>query len=169
MYASVPKPGNLFRSLALGVSLALALTSARADAPRLANLSTRGPVGTGANIMIAGLVLGPGTADTVLIRAVGPGLLNLGVTNVLAAPVLSLYDSKGNLLQSNQGWGNGNATAAIMSAAGALRSIPAAAIRRWLRPCRRAPTPRKSRAPAAARATCSWRCTRWAPRPPPPG
>jgi len=124
MYASVPKPGNLFRSLALGVSLALALTSARADAPRLANLSTRGPVGTGANIMIAGLVLGPGTADTVLIRAVGPGLLNLGVTNVLAAPVLSLYDSKGNLLQSNQGWGNGNATAAIMSAAGAFALNP---------------------------------------------
>ena len=120
MYARVSNPGPRLRRLALGFALAFSALAVRADAPRLANLSTRGPVGTGANIMIAGFVLGPGSPDTVLVRAVGPGLLNLGVTNVLAAPVLSLYDSKGNLLQSNQGWGNGNATASIMSSAGAF-------------------------------------------------
>ena len=97
---------------------------ARADAPRLTNLSTRGQVGTGANIMIGGLVIGSGTADTVLIRAVGPGLTQFGVSGVLEAPVLSLYDASGTLLQTNQGWGTGNATAAIMSSVGAF-ALPA--------------------------------------------
>ena len=93
---------------------------ASADSPRLSNISTRGPVGTGADIMIAGLVIGPGTPETVLIRAVGPALVPFGVSSVLTAPILSLYDSAGNLLQSNQGWGSGNATAQIMSSAGAF-------------------------------------------------
>ena len=93
---------------------------APAQAPRLSNISTRGPVGTGADIMIAGLVIGAGDPETVLIRAVGPSLVPLGVTGVLAAPVLSIFDSSGNLVQSNQGWGSGNATAAVMASAGAF-------------------------------------------------
>src|SRR5271165_7635718 len=109
----------------LGVAILSALISAgaRADSPRLFNISTRGPVGTGADIMIAGLVIGPGAPDTVLIRAVGPSLVQVlpqGSAGLLAAPVLSLFDSSGTLMQSNQGWGNGNATAAIMSSVGAF-------------------------------------------------
>ncbi len=112
------RPG--IRLTALLLALALTGVAARADLPRLGNLSTRGPVGTGANIMIAGLVIGPGTPETVLIRAVGPALTALGVSGALDAPVLALYDSGGNLVTSNQGWGNGNATAAVMSQAGAF-------------------------------------------------
>jgi uncharacterized protein (DUF1800 family) len=97
------------------------------DSPRLYNLSTRGPVGTGADIMIAGLVIGPGTPETVLIRADGPALLPLGVTGVLSAPVLSLYDSSGNLLQTNQGWSTGNASAQAMSSAGAFPLVTGSA------------------------------------------
>src|SRR5580704_12975126 len=118
-----PASGNRLRLRTAGLALALALGAVGArsqDAPRLINLSTRGPVGTGADIMIAGLVIGSGSPETVLIRADGPALAPLGVSGVLAAPVLSLYDSNGNLLQSNQGWGTGNATAAIMSSAGAF-------------------------------------------------
>jgi len=100
--------------------MAFGASDARADLPRLSNLSTRGQVGTGADIMIAGLVVGQGTPETVLVRAVGPGLAPLGVAGTLATPVLSLYDSGGNLIQSNQGWGSGNATAAIMASAGAF-------------------------------------------------
>ena len=109
-----PRYGAIVLAFLLGAALA------RAQAPRLSNISTRGPVGTGADIMIAGLVIGPGDPETVLIRAVGPSLAPLGVPGVLAAPVLSIYDSSGSLVQSNQGWGNGNATAAIMSSAGAF-------------------------------------------------
>jgi uncharacterized protein (DUF1800 family) len=105
--------------LALAVALSAAVARPQ-DSPRLSNLSTRGPVGTGADIMIAGLVIGAGSPETVLIRADGPSLVPLGVSGVLVAPVLSLYDSNGNLIQSNQGWGTGNATAAIMASVGAF-------------------------------------------------
>jgi uncharacterized protein (DUF1800 family) len=81
-------------------------------------------VGTGADIMIAGLVIGPGSPETVLIRAIGPALAPLGVSGTLPAPVLALYDSGGNVLQTNQGWGTGNATASIMASAGAF-ALPA--------------------------------------------
>ena len=116
------------RRLALALALLFgAAAAAQADSPRLTNLSTRGQVGTGADIMIAGLVVGQGSPETVLIRAVGPGLQNLGVSGALSAPVLSLYDSKGNLIESNQGWGTGNATASIMSSAGAFALNPGSA------------------------------------------
>jgi uncharacterized protein (DUF1800 family) len=104
--------------------LTLGAASLRAQSSRLFNLSTRGPVGTGADIMISGLVIGPGSPETVLIRAIGPTLggAPFNVSGVLMAPQLSLYDSAGNLIQFNQGWSspNGTATAALMSEAGAF-------------------------------------------------
>ncbi len=127
MYHCVPPPKQRFQALALAFALLVSALDARADAPRLSNLSTRGQVGTGANIMIAGLVVGQGTPETVLIRAVGPGLIPLGVSGVLKAPILSLFDSKGNLIQSNQGWGTGNATATIMASVGAFALNPGSA------------------------------------------
>ena len=120
MLAAVASMTPRFRKASVLTAFLLAASLSSAQSPRLANLSTRGQVQTGSDIMIAGLVVGPGSPDTVLIRAVGPGLTSLGVTGVLSRPVLSLYDSTGKLLQTNQGWGTGNATAAIMSAAGAF-------------------------------------------------
>jgi uncharacterized protein (DUF1800 family) len=112
-----------------GILFAFALTAALAlgQTPRLQNLSTRGQVQTGSDIMITGLVIGPGTPDTVLIRADGPALTALGVTGVLAQPILSLYNSSGTLMATNQGWSTGNATAAIMSSAGAFALTPGSA------------------------------------------
>jgi hypothetical protein len=108
-------------ALCLAAVLVLALGSAaRADAPRLINLSANGPVGTGGNILIGGFVIGQGTPETVLIRAVGPSLTMFSVRFPLLNPVLSLYDSSGNQIQTNTGWTTGNATAAIMSSAGAF-------------------------------------------------
>lgn len=62
---------------------------------------------TGGNILIAGFVVaaGPTGADeTVLIRGVGPALSGLGVPGVLSSPVLTLLDSQGAAIASNQGW-----------------------------------------------------------------
>ena len=55
----------------------------------LANISTRGSVDTGDNVMIGGFILGPdGAGDTtVLVRALGPSLGNFGVANALPDPV----------------------------------------------------------------------------------
>ena len=106
--------------IAAVLALALGTAAARADSPRLVNLSARGPVGTGANILVGGFVIGQGSPETVLIRAVGPTLVNFGVHFALLDPVLSLYDSAGVQIQTNKGWITGNATAAIMSSVGAF-------------------------------------------------
>jgi plastocyanin len=75
-----------------------------ADA-QLANISTRGFVEAGSNVMIGGFILGNGTGTTnVLIRALGPSLTGQGITGALADPTLELHDSNGALLQSNDNW-----------------------------------------------------------------
>ena len=71
----------------------------------LANISTRGFVRTGDDVMIAGFIFGNGTAsEKVIIRALGPSLTASGVANVLADPTLALYDSNGVLLISDDNW-----------------------------------------------------------------
>jgi hypothetical protein len=75
---------------------------------RLLNLSTRGRVETGDNVMIAGLIIG-GTQNTrIIVRALGPSLSNLSppVPGALADPTLELRDSQGNLLETNDDWVN---------------------------------------------------------------
>jgi hypothetical protein len=80
------------------------------SADRLANLSARVQVGTGANIVIAGLVVGgpAGSTKQILVRGVGPTLGSFGVSGVLANPVMSVYDAAvpAQLIASNTGWGN---------------------------------------------------------------
>ncbi len=72
-------------------------------ASRLVNVSIRAHVGTGDNLLIPGLTVGPGTTRTVLIRAVGPGLTAFGVGDALPAPVLALF-SGAQRLDTNTRW-----------------------------------------------------------------
>ena len=60
---------------------------------RLINLSARAYVGTGANILIGGFDIGGPSSETVLIRAVGPGLGQFNLSGTLAEPLLTVYDS----------------------------------------------------------------------------
>ncbi len=73
---------------------------------KLANISTRGFIDTGDNVMIGGFIIGPeGLGDaTVLVRAIGPSLGNFGVANALQDPTLELRDGSGALLTSNDDW-----------------------------------------------------------------
>jgi hypothetical protein len=72
---------------------------------QLANVSTRGLVQTGDNVMIGGFILGNGSGTTnVLIRALGPSLAGSGLTTVLADPSLELHDENGVLVASNDNW-----------------------------------------------------------------
>ncbi|HKP02885.1 MAG TPA: hypothetical protein VJU77_05915 [Chthoniobacterales bacterium] len=73
---------------------------------RLANISTRGFVGTGDQVMIGGVIVtGDAAASArVLIRAIGPALTNFGVTGALSDPVLELHDDNGALMASNDNW-----------------------------------------------------------------
>ncbi len=71
---------------------------------KLANLSTRGSVGAGQSVMIAGtIVTGPDTARVVF-RAMGPSLTAAGVADALADPILDLFDGNGAKVASNNNW-----------------------------------------------------------------
>src|SRR5437764_4537989 len=71
---------------------------------KLENISTRGLVQTGDNVMIAGVIVGGSGSQEVIVRALGPTLRNFGVANALADPTLELRDTNGNLIQSNDNW-----------------------------------------------------------------
>ena len=84
---------------------------------RVINMSARGQVGTGAQVLIQGFsVLGPEPLR-VLITAKGPSLSAYGVTGVLSDPVLGLYDSSGRQIASNNDVGT-------VAAGSELASIP---------------------------------------------
>ncbi|HZZ20855.1 MAG TPA: CotH kinase family protein [Opitutaceae bacterium] len=89
---------------------------------RIINFSSRGLVGSGSP-MITGVVVSGTASQQVLLRADGPSLSGFSVSNYLAQPVLQLFDSSGNLVASNTGWGtNSNAAqiATVSSAVGAF-------------------------------------------------
>jgi hypothetical protein len=68
------------------------------------NLSTRSLVSTGDNVLINGFIVTGTDPKTVVLRALGPSLSGYGVTGALADPVLSLYNSSGTLIASNDDW-----------------------------------------------------------------
>ncbi len=84
--------------------------------PRLVNISTRGIVGTGDNVMIPGFVITSDQPKQVLLRCVGPTLANYGVSGTLADPVIALNDAKGNVIFQNDNWGSAGDSAPIISA-----------------------------------------------------
>ena len=98
-----------------------------APATRLANLSARDLVQTGQNILIGGFYIGGSTAETVLIRGIGPGLnTEFGLAGWLVQPVLALY-SGGTPIYSNTIWGGDPVLAAAEATVGAY-SIPSSSL-----------------------------------------
>jgi hypothetical protein len=87
-----------------GVGLIEAYDLDRAADSRLANISTRGLVQTGTNVMIGGFIVGGEGNARVILRAIGPSLTQSGVANALADPTLQLVDENGSLLESNDNW-----------------------------------------------------------------
>jgi hypothetical protein len=69
--------------------------------PKAVNISTRGRVDVGDNIMIGGVIIAGQSSQRVLIRAIGP---SIPVTGNLADPTLELHDGNGGLLDSNNNW-----------------------------------------------------------------
>ncbi|MFL6519445.1 MAG: DVUA0089 family protein [Chthoniobacterales bacterium] len=85
----------------------------------LANLSTRGYVGTENDVMIGGFTLGAESGSVrIAIRGLGPSLAGAGLQDVLIDPALELHDSNGNVFASNDDWQNDSVSAAQLTAHG---------------------------------------------------
>jgi len=77
---------------------------------KLANLSTRGVVGTGDSALIGGFIVGDVASATIVIRALGPSLASSGVSGTLPNPTLTVYDGNGLAIAANDNWqDDGNA------------------------------------------------------------
>jgi hypothetical protein len=70
---------------------------------KLANISTRGSVQTGDNVLFAGMIVVGQTPQKVIIRATGP---SLSVPGKMENPTLELRDNNGTLLEANDDWVN---------------------------------------------------------------
>jgi hypothetical protein len=79
---------------------------------QLGNLSSRGFVGTGDNVLIGGVIVGPsGTGNAnVLVRSLGPSLGAFGVAGALPDPTIKLFNASGTQIAANDDWRSNEAT-----------------------------------------------------------
>ena len=88
-----------------GVGLVEVYDTGQTAGAQLANISTRGFVDTGNNVMIGGFILGASSGSArVAVRGIGPSLGQGGIGNPLANPTLSLHDASGTTLATNDNW-----------------------------------------------------------------
>lgn len=96
-----------------GVALVEAYDVSPNSGSQLANISTRGTIGTGEDLLISGFIIGEVDSTTVVIRALGPSLVSAGVTGTLSDPTLTVYDSNGTVIDMNDDWPEGKYAADI--------------------------------------------------------
>jgi hypothetical protein len=133
-YTAIVKSfSNAQQSATPGVAL-FEVYDLRKSASRLGNVSARGQVGTGDNILIGGLIVGGSTPKPVVVRALGPTLAQFGVTGVLADPNLQLRDGNGNLVEANNDWQQSPEAAVIIADGMAPLNAKESAIARTLSP-----------------------------------
>lgn len=89
---------------AAGVALVEVYDLDRMVDSKLGNISTRGLVQTGDNVMIGGIIVQGETNTDVLIRAIGPTLTAAGVDGALEDPTMELYNEDGTLITFNDNW-----------------------------------------------------------------
>ena len=104
-----------------GVGLVEAYDLGQMVPSKFANISTRGFVDIGDNVMIGGFIVGAGLgnngsgSEKVVVRAIGPSLIPFGVTNALQNPTLELHDGNGNTIALNDNWKEGAQAAEIQA------------------------------------------------------
>ena len=93
-----------------GVAVVEAYDLSASGTAKLANISTRGFVDTGDNVMIGGFIVGGGLgkgaagSEKVMVRAIGPSLGAAGIDGVLQDPTLELHDGNGATIGVNDNW-----------------------------------------------------------------
>jgi hypothetical protein len=85
----------------------------------LANISTRGFVKVGDEVMIGGFTLGGNNNPArIAVRALGPSLAGAGLDDVLEDPTLELYNANGTIMISNDDWTDDTQSALDLAAHG---------------------------------------------------
>lgn len=97
-----------------GIGLVEVYDLGQAAASRLAQISTRGFVQTGNDVMIGGFFVLNGT-QRVIVRAIGPSLTGVGVSGALQDTTLDLVDGNGTVLATNDNWRTGGQEAEIIA------------------------------------------------------
>ena len=93
--------------------------------PAFANISTRGFVQVGDNVMIGGFSLGGNPARArIAVRGVGPSLAQFGLSNVMADPTLELHNANGTTMLTNDNWTDDPVVAAQLSVNGLALQDP---------------------------------------------
>jgi uncharacterized repeat protein (TIGR03803 family) len=91
----------------VGIGVVEVYDLAQGASSTLANISSRGFVDVGDNVMIGGLIVGErpgGGSANVFVRGIGPSLSGAGVTSPLQDPTLEFRNSSGTLLAANDDW-----------------------------------------------------------------
>jgi hypothetical protein len=78
---------------------------------RLANISTRAVVGTGANVLIGGFIVTGTESKKVIVRGIGP---SLPLPGKMLNPMLELHDPSGAVIAANDNWGQNANSAEIV-------------------------------------------------------
>jgi hypothetical protein len=103
-----------------GIALVELYASRTTGEARFANVSARARTATGADTFIAGFNVETGATRTALLRVVGPGLVQFGVTGAVSNPQLTLFRS-GVWIAGNDDWNrDSGATAAAFAQLGAF-------------------------------------------------
>lgn len=110
--------GLRFLFAPLAPNPALRATSMRSNVVAIA---TRGRVGVGDDVMIAGFIINGLDAKRVLVQAGGPALTALNVANALADPQLRVHASNGAVIAQNDNWNNDPAVTLGAQQTGASR------------------------------------------------
>lgn len=87
---------------------------------RLANLSVRSTAGSGERTLIAGFVIGGSGQKQVLLRGIGPGLAQFGLSGVLANPQLRVFGAGNAIVGENDDWGGSLTLSTLFARAGAF-------------------------------------------------
>jgi hypothetical protein len=109
-----------------GIGLVEAYDLDRAVNSKLANISTRGLVQTGDNVLIGGLIVLGQNPLRVIVRAIGP---SLPVPGALEDPTLELYDGNGALIASNDNWRSDQEKEIIATSIPPSRDLESAIVR----------------------------------------
>lgn len=104
----------------------------------LGNLSTRGFVGTGDDVLIGGVIVRDyaftNQPQTILFRGIGPSLAGKGVSAPLQNPLITLYDAQGTAIASNDDWQSSPDASALAATTIAPTDPKESAILRTLNP-----------------------------------